>query len=68
MVFRDEYNHRNVHRQFVRHETLYDYISGIEHLKSIGWKIPGIVCDGKRCLFKALGSTPVILRLINNDT
>lgn len=59
MVFRDEYSKKNLHWKFVRHESLEEYISGIEWLKNEGWKIQGIVCDGKRGLFSAFGNMPV---------
>lgn len=59
MVFRDSYRKENVLRKFVVHERLEDYISGINQLKRDGWDILGIVCDGKRGLFKAFGKIPI---------
>jgi len=59
MVFRDEYSKRNLHWKYVKHESLSEYIYGIERLKKQGWNIKGIVCDGKRGLFTAFGDIPV---------
>lgn len=59
MVFRDSYKRENLLWNFVRHENLHFYISGINKLKSMGWEILGIVCDGKRGLFKAFNTIPV---------
>ena len=59
MVFRDNTNHRSIYWKYLKHETLAEYKSGIEHLNSKGWDISGIVCDGKRGLFTAFGTTPI---------
>ena len=59
MVFRDSYKRENLLWNFVKHENLHFYISGIHKLKSMGWEILGIVCDGKRGLFKAFNTIPV---------
>jgi hypothetical protein len=59
MVFRDSYKRENLLWNFVAHENLHFYISGINKLKSMGWEILAIVCDGKRGLFKAFNTIPV---------
>jgi len=59
MVFRDWYLKKNLYWKYIKHESLTEYISGVERLKSLGWKINGIVCDGKRGLFAAFGDTPI---------
>ena len=59
MVFRDSYKRENLLWNFVKHENLHFYISGINTLKSMGWEILGIVCDGKRGLFKTFNTIPV---------
>ena len=59
MVFRDSYRKKNILWKYVTHEKLEDYIGGINELKVLGWEILGIVCDGKRGLFKAFGATPI---------
>lgn len=59
MVFRDEYLRKNLFWKYVKHETLSEYISGINELLKRGWKVRAIVCDGKRGLFKAFENIPV---------
>ena len=59
MVFRDYYRKENILWKYVNHERLEDYINGINELKVMGWDILGIVCDGKRGLFKAFGTIPI---------
>ena len=59
MVFRDYYRKENILWNYVNHERLEDYVSGINQLKAIGWNILGIVCDGKRGLFDAFGKIPI---------
>jgi len=59
MVFRDQRMKKNLFWKYVRHETLEEYRSGINHLLSNGLRILGIVCDGKRGLFTAFGSIPI---------
>jgi hypothetical protein len=59
MVFRDYYKRKNILWGFVVHEKLGFYVDGINKLKSMGWGVLGIVCDGKRGLFNAFGSIPV---------
>lgn len=59
MVFRDYYKRKNILWGFVVHEKLGFYVDGINKLKSMGWGILGIVCDGKRGLFNAFGPIPV---------
>ena len=59
MVFRDYYQKKNVYWQYVKHENLELYVYGINHLKTIGWNILGIVCDGKRGMINAFGNIPI---------
>lgn len=59
MVFRDYYTKRNIYWQYVKHENLMAYIEGIDVIKTMGWNIVGIVCDGKRGMFNAFGNIPV---------
>ena len=40
--------------KFVRTETITDYLKGVEFLRSHGFIIHGIVCDGLRGLFQSL--------------
>jgi len=59
MVFRDILSHENLLWFYIHHETLKDYIKGIQRLKNSSWDIQGIACDGKRGLFRAFGDIPV---------
>jgi hypothetical protein len=59
MVFRDHCTRKNLYWKYVEHESIAEYVSGIEYLKAGGWQIEAIVCDGKRGLFHAFGSIPV---------
>ncbi len=59
MVFRNNRDRRNIYWKYLEHETLAEYISGVEHIKLTRWDVLGIVCDGKRGLFKAFGVIPV---------
>jgi len=61
MVFRDHITKKNIYWKYVRHETNSEYISGIKQLQDQGWKILGIVCDGKRGILNSFGSIPVQL-------
>ena len=45
--------------KFVKYETIAGYAEGINYLKSQGISINGIVCDGRKGLFKALQDYPV---------
>lgn len=59
MVFRDHYKKKNIYWKFVKHETIKEYVTGINYIKEKGWGILGIVCDGKRGMFTAFGDVPV---------
>ncbi len=45
--------------KYVKYETIAGYVEGINHIKLQGVKIKGIVCDGRRGLFRALSEYPV---------
>ena len=61
MVFRDYYSRRNIYWNYVTYETIDLYKSGVKHIQNKGWKILGIVCDGRRGLFSSFGNIPVQL-------
>jgi aspartyl-tRNA synthetase len=58
MVFKNTQG-QHLYWKFVKYETIKDYLEGIEYIKSQGVKIKGIVCDGRKGLFKALKDYPV---------
>ena len=45
--------------RYVKYETIAGYVEGINYLKAQGMQITGIVCDGRRGLFKALSEYPI---------
>lgn len=57
MVFKDTEGH-HLYWKFVKYETIAEYVSGIRYLESQGIRIKGVVCDGRRGLFKALSDYP----------
>lgn len=61
MVIRDATRGKVLWRKYVKHETIADYMEGIEWLKSHGFKIYGVVIDGMKGLAKALYPYPVQL-------
>ena len=61
MVIKDTFRNKILWYKFVRHETIADYVEGIEWLESSGFAIHGIICDGMRGLFHALSRYPVPL-------
>lgn len=61
MVIRDAVRGRVLWRKYVTHETIADYMEGVNWLKSKGFKIYGAVIDGMKGLSKALYPIPVQL-------
>ena len=59
MVIKDALRNKVLWHKYVRHETISDYMEGVELLRSNGFKIYGAVCDGLKGLFKALAPIPV---------
>jgi hypothetical protein len=58
MVFKDT-GGQYLYWKYVKYETIAGYVEGINHIKQQGVKIKGIVCDGRRGLFRALSEYPV---------
>jgi len=59
MLFKDAYTKQNLYWKYVKHETVTDYVAGINYLKDQGLQIKAIVCDGKRGLLQAFNEIPV---------
>jgi len=59
MVIKDALRNRILWRKYVRHETIADYLEGVEWLEKRGFVIYGIVVDGMRGLMMALRRYPV---------
>jgi len=59
MLFKDSYSGDNLYKEYVKYETNALYIKGIEFLKSKGFEIVAIVCDGRRGLINSFKDIPV---------
>ncbi len=60
VVIKDAYRNKVLWYKFIRgHEKVEDYVEGVNWLKSHGFRIWGIVCDGLKGLFEALRPIPV---------
>ncbi len=59
MLFKDAITKENLLKYYVKTETNQLYVQGIEELKSKGYKILGIVCDGRKGLIQAFKDIPV---------
>ena len=59
MLFKDSYTKENLLKYYVKSETNALYIQGIKELKSKGFDVVAIVCDGRRGLLQSYGKTPV---------
>jgi hypothetical protein len=58
MVFKSTEG-QHLYWKFLKYETIAGYVEGLNHLKAQGIKIKGIVCDGRKGLFKALQNYPI---------
>ena len=59
MLFKDVYSKENLLKYYVKSETNALYIQGINELKSKGFEVAAIVCDGRRGLLQSFGKIPV---------
>lgn len=59
MLFKDSITKENLLKYYVKSETNALYKQGIEQLKSQGFIIMGIVCDGRRGLINSFKGIPV---------
>lgn len=59
MLFKDAYTKENLLKYYVKTETNALYIQGINELKSKGFNVLSIVCDGRRGLLQSFDQTPV---------
>jgi len=58
MVFKSTGGHY-LYWNFVKYETVAGYVEGINKIKAKGVNVKGIVCDGRKGLFKALSEYPI---------
>ena len=54
MVIKDAMRPKILWRKYVTHETIVDYLEGVQWLRDNGFKIYGVVCDGIMGLIKSL--------------
>lgn len=59
MLFKDALTKENLLKYYVKTETNSLYIQGINELKNRGFKILGIVCDGRKGLIQSFKNIPV---------
>lgn len=59
MLFKDSITGENLLKYYVKYETIALYKEGIETLKTQGFEVLAIVCDGRKGLFNAFKNTPV---------
>jgi transposase-like protein len=59
MLFKDAISKANLLKYYVKHESNALYIRGFEELKSRGFDIVAVVCDGRRGLPQSFAPVPV---------
>ncbi len=59
MLFKDSYTKENLLKYYVKTETNALYVQGLKELKSKGFEIVAIVCDGRKGLLQSFDKTPV---------
>ena len=59
LLFKDAITKENLLKYYVKTETNFLYRQGIDELRSRGYVIEAVVCDGRRGLIQSHGSIPV---------
>jgi hypothetical protein len=59
MLFKDSVTKGNLLKYYVKHETNALYVKGIEDLRSSGFTVMAIVCDGRKGLIQSFKDVPV---------
>lgn len=59
MLFKDSYTKENLLKYYVKTETNSLYLQGIKELKSQGFEVVAIVCDGRKGLLQSFEEIPV---------
>ena len=59
MLFKDAITKENLLKYYVKSETNALYIQGIEELKTKGFEVLAIVCDGRKGLISSFKDIPV---------
>ena len=68
MLFKDAITKENLLKYYVKHETNALYIQGIEELKTRGFDIKAIVCDGRKGLIQSFPNIPVQMLALGAST
>lgn len=58
MLFKDALTKENLLKYYVKTETNAMYLQGINSLKSMGYQVLAIVCDGRKGLFSLFNEIP----------
>ncbi len=59
MLFKDAYTKENLLKYYVKYETNTLYLQGINELRSLGFLILAIVCDGRKGLIQSFTDIPI---------
>jgi hypothetical protein len=59
MLFKDAYTKENLLKYHVNSETNKLYVQGVNELRSKGFNVVAIVCDGRKRLLGSFGQIPV---------
>jgi hypothetical protein len=59
MVFKDSITGQILYKQYVKQETNYLYLAGIEEIAKRGIKIQAIICDGRKGLINLFSDIPI---------
>ncbi|MDR0833129.1 MAG: hypothetical protein LBN93_02945, partial [Candidatus Symbiothrix sp.] len=68
MAFKDSLSSTMLLLDFVKHETLLLYESGIQEINRRGIEIQSIICDGKKRIFTLFPDIPMQMCQFHNDT
>lgn len=59
MLFKDAYTKENLLKYYVNSEINKLYVQGVNELRSKGFNVVAIVCDGRKGLLGSVGQIPV---------
>ena len=68
MLFKDAITKENLLKYYVKHETNSLYVQGIGELKSKGFAVIAIVCDGRKGLIQSFPDVPVQMLALGAST
>lgn len=59
MLFKDAYTGKNLHKRYVKTETIQHYADGVNHLLQQRFITKAIVCDGRKGLLNLFNGIPI---------